>query len=58
ERIAESTGRPLFFLTCGYIGNNEDLTEERLSKWFRLVEIWDAVMLLDEADVFLERRPT
>lgn len=30
--------------------------EERLSKWFRLAEIWNAVMLLDEADVFLERR--
>jgi len=30
--------------------------EERLSDWFRLAETWGAVMLLDEADVFLERR--
>ncbi|KAK6857300.1 hypothetical protein PG995_007487 [Apiospora arundinis] len=56
ECIAESTGRPLLSLTCGDIGNNEEKLESRLSKWFRLAEIWGAVMLLDEADVFLERR--
>lgn len=30
--------------------------EQQLSKWFRLAELWGAVMLLDEADVFLEKR--
>lgn len=30
--------------------------EEQLSKWFRLAEKWGAVMLIDEADVYLERR--
>ncbi|KAK8054425.1 hypothetical protein PG996_013726 [Apiospora saccharicola] len=58
ECIAESTGRPLLSLTCGDIGNDEEKLERRLSKWFRLAEIWGAVMLLDEADVFLERRAT
>ncbi|KAK8115439.1 hypothetical protein PG984_011941 [Apiospora sp. TS-2023a] len=58
ECIAESTGRPLLSLTCGDIGNDEEKLESRLSKWFRLAEIWGAVMLLDEADVFLERRAT
>lgn len=32
--------------------------EKRLLKWFQLAEKWDAVMLIDEADVFLERRST
>jgi hypothetical protein len=32
------------------------VAEENLSKWFRLAEIWGAVLLLDEADVFLEKR--
>lgn len=32
------------------------MAERTLSKWFRLAEIWGAVMLLDEADVFLEKR--
>jgi hypothetical protein len=30
--------------------------EDQLSKWFRLAEIWGAVMLIDEADVYLEKR--
>ena len=30
--------------------------ERQLSKWFRLAEQWGAVMLIDEADVYLERR--
>lgn len=30
--------------------------EHQLSKWFQLAEKWGAVMLIDEADVYLERR--
>lgn len=30
--------------------------ESQLSNWFRLAEQWGAVMLIDEADVFLEQR--
>jgi hypothetical protein len=30
--------------------------EDQLSKWFRLAEVWGAVMLIDEADVYLEKR--
>lgn len=30
--------------------------EQQLSKWFRLAEKWGAVMLIDEADIYLERR--
>jgi hypothetical protein len=56
ECIAEFTGRPLLSLTCGDLGNNEMELERHLSKWFRLAEKWGAVMLLDEADVYLERR--
>lgn len=56
ECIAEYTGRPLLSLTTGDIGTNERHAEERLSKWFKLAEKWGAVMLIDEADVYLERR--
>ncbi|KAH8198581.1 hypothetical protein TruAng_007262 [Truncatella angustata] len=58
ECIAESTGRPLLSLTIGDLGTNVPQLESKLYKWFRLGEIWGAVMLLDEADVFLERRAT
>ncbi|KAI0376345.1 hypothetical protein F5Y04DRAFT_285993 [Hypomontagnella monticulosa] len=56
ECIAEYTGRALLSLTSGDIGTDEVEMEERLSKWFRLAEKWGAVMLIDEADVYLERR--
>jgi hypothetical protein len=56
ECVSEFTSRPLLSLTCGDIGTDEFRVEENLSKWFKLAEIWGAVMLIDEADVYLERR--
>ncbi|CAG8978561.1 hypothetical protein HYALB_00012435 [Hymenoscyphus albidus] len=56
ECVAEFTSRPLLSLTCGDIGTDEVTVEDSLSKWFKLAEIWGAVILIDEADVYLERR--
>ncbi|KAI1079829.1 ATPase [Whalleya microplaca] len=56
ECIADFTGRPLLALTCGDLGTNEKDMEMNLTKWFKLGEEWGAVMLLDEADVYLEKR--
>jgi hypothetical protein len=56
ECVAEFTSRPLLSLTCGDIGTDENRVEDSLSKWFKLAEIWGAVMLIDEADIYLERR--
>lgn len=58
ECIAEFTGRPLLSLTVGDIGTTEEKVEETLYYWFNLAEKWGAVMLIDEADVYLERRTT
>lgn len=30
--------------------------ETQLAKWFGLSEAWGAIMLIDEADVYFERR--
>ncbi|KAH6640175.1 hypothetical protein F5144DRAFT_589712 [Chaetomium tenue] len=54
--IAEFTGRPLLALTCGDIGTEEVAMEKRLRQWLELAHKWGAVMLIDEADVFLEKR--
>ncbi len=43
-------------LTVADLGNREDAMEEKLSTWFKLAEYWKAIMLIDEADVFLEER--
>ncbi|KAI0386543.1 hypothetical protein F5Y04DRAFT_244287, partial [Hypomontagnella monticulosa] len=56
ECIAEFTGRPLLALTCGDIGTEEATMEKQLGKWLKLAHKWGAVMLIDEADVFLEKR--
>ncbi|KAI0882066.1 P-loop containing nucleoside triphosphate hydrolase protein [Annulohypoxylon maeteangense] len=56
ECISEYTCRPLLSLTVGDIGTKEEQMESRLSDWFNLATRWEAVLLIDEADVFLEKR--
>lgn len=56
EAIAEFLHRPLLALTIANIGTQETRVENELLKWFSLPEAWNAVLLVDEADIFLERR--
>jgi hypothetical protein len=56
ECISESTGRPLLALTIADIGLDEGKIEAELVKWFTLAEAWQAIMLIDEAEIFLEKR--
>ncbi|KAI1170292.1 hypothetical protein F4777DRAFT_569791 [Nemania sp. FL0916] len=56
EAIAEFLHRPLLALTIADIGTQETKVENELFKWFTLAEAWSAVLLVDEADIFLERR--
>ncbi|KAJ5658517.1 uncharacterized protein N7484_002166 [Penicillium longicatenatum] len=56
EAISEWLHRPLLALTVADIGTVETLVEGELLKWFNLAEAWNAVLLVDEADIFLERR--
>ena len=43
---------------CGELGTEADSVKERLSQALHLANTWNAVLLLDEADVFLEQRST
>jgi AAA+ superfamily predicted ATPase len=56
EAIAEWLHRPLLALTVADIGTAETRVERELIKWFALAEAWNAILLVDEADIFLERR--
>jgi SpoVK/Ycf46/Vps4 family AAA+-type ATPase len=56
ETIANNTRRPLISLTIADLGTEEDAIESRLTQWFALAQKWRAILLLDEADIFLERR--
>lgn len=55
ESIADLTKRPLFTINSGdVIGKGN--AEEALTSILRLATSWNAVVLLDEADVFMQRR--
>ena len=58
EAVADKTRRPFYHLQAEDLGINAALLGERLKKIFEMATEWDAVILLDEADVFMaERNP-
>ncbi|KAJ8131176.1 hypothetical protein O1611_g2450 [Lasiodiplodia mahajangana] len=58
EAIALWHRKPLFVITCGDLGFTPQGVESSLSEIFRLAHLWDCILLLDEADVFLSQRET
>lgn len=56
EIFAQHNKRPLYVMEIGELGTNLDSIEENLMKIFDRAERWNAVLLLDEADVFLAKR--
>jgi hypothetical protein len=56
ECVAELVKKPLISLTSSDLGTEPEAVEQRLLRWFDLANVWNAVLLIDEADVFLERR--
>jgi SpoVK/Ycf46/Vps4 family AAA+-type ATPase len=56
ECIAEYTGRPLLTLTCADIGVKPEEIEKKLLDWFKLAQDWGAIVLIDEADIYMEER--
>lgn len=56
ESVAEIAEKPLYRVTCGDIGTEPEVVEKYLESVLHLGKIWGCVVLLDEADVFLEQR--
>ncbi|KAJ8131274.1 hypothetical protein O1611_g2355 [Lasiodiplodia mahajangana] len=56
ESVAEYTRRPLLSITAADLGHEPIKLEENLLRFFKDATEWDAIVLLDEADVYLERR--
>ncbi|CAG8955733.1 hypothetical protein HYFRA_00010999 [Hymenoscyphus fraxineus] len=56
ETVAKLTGKPLFIVSVAEIGLNPSRAEQNLEKLFALASKWEAILLVDEADVFLETR--
>jgi hypothetical protein len=58
EVIAHTMKRPLLSISCADIGVAPPDVERNLRKWFTLARAWDAVLLIDEADIYFESRET
>lgn len=56
EAVAQSNDKPLFVITCGDLGFTPKEVESSLEGIFRLAHLWDCILLLDEADIFLAER--
>ncbi len=56
ETVAEILHRPLYTISVGELGISPDTLEERLRQILDIATVWNAVLLLDEADIFLESR--
>ena len=56
EAVAQKYRKPLFAITSGDLGSTPDAVESSLIEIFHLANVWDCVLLLDEADVSLEER--
>ncbi|CAG8541372.1 6132_t:CDS:2 [Cetraspora pellucida] len=58
ESVAEYLRRPLWALTIHELGTNAELLEKQLTRVLDIAHKWRAVLLLDEADIYLEKRDT
>ncbi|KAK7753053.1 hypothetical protein SLS62_005003 [Diatrype stigma] len=56
ESVAEEMKCPLYTMSSGELGDNAAEVEGRLRTILQLCAHWKAVLLLDECDVFLEKR--
>lgn len=56
EVISEHSQKPLLRITSGDLGTEPGAAERKLQEYFMLAHAWKAILLLDEADVFLAKR--
>ncbi|KAA8646912.1 ATP-binding protein [Aspergillus tanneri] len=56
EGIAELLKCPLYMVSAGELGTDSRTLEGELNKILDIAHSWGAVLLLDEADIFLEKR--
>ncbi|EXJ82358.1 hypothetical protein A1O3_06171 [Capronia epimyces CBS 606.96] len=56
ETVALAARKPLFAISVADVGTRAKNVEANLNKIFDLATSWQAILLIDEADVFLESR--
>ncbi|KAE8447854.1 hypothetical protein EG329_010083 [Mollisiaceae sp. DMI_Dod_QoI] len=58
EAVAEVTQKPLYMISAGELGTAPETVDAALTLALELAHRWQAVLLLDEVDVFLQARNT
>jgi SpoVK/Ycf46/Vps4 family AAA+-type ATPase len=56
EAVSELTRQPLYTVSAGELGTLSHELDEKLTMILELSHTWNAILLLDEADVFLQAR--
>ena len=56
EAVADLYQVPLYVVTAGELGIEPDKVDKKLADIFRVAKMWNAVVLIDEAEVFLQQR--
>lgn len=56
ESLAKLSGKPLFVVSMTDVGTSPVVVEKNLVRVFELATHWKALLLFDEADIFLETR--
>ncbi|KAH0557005.1 hypothetical protein GP486_005209 [Trichoglossum hirsutum] len=56
ESVAEKSRSPLYVLSAGDLGTDAEKVEAGLNRALECCHLWNALLLLDEADVLLETR--
>lgn len=56
EVFAEYAERPLYVMEMGELGTNLEAVEASLQRIFHRAARWNAVLLFDEADIFMSKR--
>ena len=56
ESICEYLHKPLYSVTVGELGTTPEILENKLNSILEIAYAWNAVILLDEADIFMEKR--
>jgi hypothetical protein len=56
EAVSETLKRPIYYVSVGELGTSARSLESNLKEILEIAASWNAILLLDEGDVFLERR--
>jgi len=58
ESLSENMHTPLYMMSAGDLGTDPNQVEWKLTNILEMISKWNAILLLDECDVFLEARST